>query len=492
MTEQTQNRSRTLLFNSLTQVTHREYAPLVAQLHQALEADPDFIARACVHMIEGGTNIRDTADCAAITLLAAPSNFPEYREAGRCLLLGREVYPGIKPDDVDASGFEPYRIFRIDEFIRKYSSKVPRLMRDAMTDYVRFLEEHPSRFDGVAIRSRRALKSVYTHFHIKPDARAQAVIFDDKPPAESKLAILKQIANSNDIHEQVRLVMEHKIPYTVATSVLPKLTPAVGIALIEVMSPTEALNSRAWVEKSGLLQVPEVREAYTAKVTQATRSVASIDHRKSAQGSDAGVQAAIDQAKDAAASKQQRITQNLLLMGDYSGSMERVIPIMVKFLVRIAPLCDGELSVVLFNDYAREITGVNWSSITETERAFHGIRASGYTSMQAGLELALRNGYSPQIVVIISDEGENRGSYANTLRSMDQRGLIVPHTVCLTLGEHTILTRSIETVGYRVDRFQFSGEDYYIFDQVAAILGGKPAPTLIDRILSTSLPYRAK
>jgi len=256
------------------------------------------------------------------------------------------------------------------------------------------------------------------------------------------------------------------------------------------MSPTEALNSRSWVEKSGLLQVPEVREAYTKKISQATKSVASIDYRKSAQGSDAGIQSAIDQAKESAAQQQQRITQDIGVLGDISGSMEKALPLMLKFLVRIAPLCEGDLSVVLFNDYARELDNVNWSSINDAERAVKGIRCSGYTSMQSGLDLILKNGHVPQTVVIVSDEQENRGSYAGLLSQMESRGLQVPHTVCLTIGSNTVLSRSIETKGFRVDRFQFTGEDYYIFDQVAAILGGKPAPTLVDRILSMPLPYR--
>lgn len=223
MTEQ--NRARTLLFNNLTRVQHREYAPMVSELHQALEADPDFISRACVYLANGGTNIRDTADCAVITLLTSPTLYPEYREAGRCMLLGNDVYSTL-PEDIKLSGFEPFRIFRIEEFIRKYSVKAPRWMRETMTDYVRSLEGQPTRFDGVAIRNRKALKSVYTHYHIKPDERAQAILFDDNPPADSKLGILKQIANSTDVREQVRLVVENKIPYVVASSVLPKMTPA--------------------------------------------------------------------------------------------------------------------------------------------------------------------------------------------------------------------------------------------------------------------------
>lgn len=57
-----ESRARSILFNSLTKVQHRDYAPMVAEFRAAIEQDPDFIARACVYiaassnMTRTGTN----------------------------------------------------------------------------------------------------------------------------------------------------------------------------------------------------------------------------------------------------------------------------------------------------------------------------------------------------------------------------------------------------------------------------------------------------
>ena len=41
-----------------------------------------------------------------------------------------------------------------------------------------------------------ALKRLYVLLHVKPSPRAQAVLFDEQPPAGSKLAGLKELAKA--------------------------------------------------------------------------------------------------------------------------------------------------------------------------------------------------------------------------------------------------------------------------------------------------------
>lgn len=483
MTEQ--DRARNILFQELTRVSHRDYGPGVLAFREALEADPDFTARACVHLNMGGSQIRDQQDVGIITLLQAPSHYGFYREAGRCLLLGQDVYT-IQPRGV--IGLPPFRIFRVESWIRGEESRhrVPRLMKSCLTDYVRMLESDPLRFDGVVLRNRKALKSIYINYHISPDPRAQAILFDNAPPPDSKLAILKTIAHSTDIREQVRLVMQHRIPYTVASSVLPKITPAVGVALIDVMSPTEALNSRAWVERAGLLQISEVRDAYTAKVADATASIASADHRKSAKGQDAQVQAAVEEAKEKAVKKSQRIQRRTLLLVDKSLSMERALRVAQELGARIGPLCD-DLMVVVFNDYAQEIK-VGGANLADWQRGFLGVRAGGATAPGAGLKYAIDRGFYPEQVVIITDGGENRQPlYARLMMATDQS----IHTIMIRLpGDPDVLSSTIQGAGLRLDRFETDGSDYYVYDQVISLLGGPPAQSLVEQILDIELPRR--
>jgi len=483
------SKARTILYNNLLKIAHKDYDPMVADLETALTNDPDFVSRACVSIATTGSN-RDLADCAIITLLQAPPLYNEYREAGRCLLLGKDVYD-IEPDGI--GGLPPYRIFRVDEYIRKSDKKVPRLMKSIMTDWTNKLSWQDDRFDGIVMRNRSAMKRMYKHYHITPTDRAQSILFLGKPPEGSKMAVLKQIAASKDPKEQARLVMEHKIPYVVAASVLPKLSPAVAVALIDVMTPQEALNSRHWVEESGILNIPEVKEAYLDKVGKATASAASVDFRKSAQGTDEDVAKAATRAKERAVAQGQRITRSTLLLVDISGSMESAIETAIQFGSRIAPICDGELKVILFNDYAREIVATG-TTLTEWQRMFKGIRAGGGTSMMAGLQLAMSQGFMAEQIVVVTDGGENQGNFANYLKALESTHLYSPHIVVIRVQEDmrapNVFSQRVADAGFRMDDFYSSGQDYYVYDQVAAVLGGPPAKSLIQKILDTQLPHR--
>jgi hypothetical protein len=483
MTEQ--NRARAVLYRQLMEVPHRKIEDAARAMMEVLPEDPDFVAKACVHwVIGGGTKIRDQQEAALATLLAAPPEFPEYREAGRVMALGSEVYE-TEPDGLP--GLEPYRVFRLEQLLVNMK-KSPRLRKNLMIDYVKFLEGHPTRFDGVVMRNRKAMHDAYVRNHVKPGPRAQAVLFDHEPPADSKLAILKRITNEEDGAERARLIVEYKIPYVVATSVLPKVGPEVGAALVGAMSPQEALNSRGWVERSGLLEIEVVKRLYLEKVSRATASVATAKHRKSAQGTRGDVQEAVQEAVEESVRKTERIEGSVLLLVDRSYSMERGIQVAKEFGARIAPLCPDRM-IVAFNDYAVEVRP-DGDDLLDHERAFKGITANGNTSMQAGLDYAWEHGFIPDKVVIITDGGENRGSYADQLYSVAPHA----HTILIMVEEnnwsHKPFHQTIEDKGLRVDRFEFTG-DYYLFDQAVALLGGPAAKPMVQVIMETTLPRRA-
>lgn len=484
-----QSIARSNLYQWLASVPHREYGPAVADFREALEDDPDFVARACVWLNrpESGQQIRDVQDVACITLLQAPSAFPNYREAGRCTLLGQDVYGGC-----GTSGLPPYRLFRVVEFVAASDRQVPRLMRAVVNDYFAALERDPARLDGAALRNRRAMKAAWRSYHLKPGnyPRAHAILFG-QPPPDSRLAALKSIAAMDDPTAQARAIVENRIPYVVATSVIREWTPAVGVALIEAMSPTEAVNSRAWIERAGLLQHPQVRDLYLSKVERARGSVAAMTHRQSARGEDEAVQAAVERARERAVAASRRIQRDMLLLVDKSGSMQQAIAAAQQFGSRIGPLCDGRLMAVAFDTDAREITVEEPARLASWEAAFRGVRASGSTSIGAGLKYALDRGFQPHQVVIITDTGENTQPL---LLDVASRFAEPPDFVFIVLpGERGLVMQQLRQNGHRVEVFEISDPgDYWIYDQVTAVLGGPPAKSLVEQILETELPRRAR
>lgn len=485
------NRARSLMLRALMKVSHRDYAPGVAELQIALDADPDLISRYCVHAATGGSGIRDQIDIAIITLLQSSS--PEFKEAGRVLLLGEKFYQ-IAPPYQNLSGLPPFRIFRIMRYIDQSDTKIPRLLKSLASNYLHILEQDDNWFDSVALLNRKAIKWAYKRLHLKSSDRAQAILFDNKPPADSKFAAIKLIAAESDVNEKARLIIKHGIPYRIASTLIGKFTAAAGVALISAMSPTEALNSRKWIEASGLLEMKTVKRVYLAKVKRATKSIASADHRVSAQGADEEVQAAIDSAKQTSIETGQRIESDLLMLVDKSGSMEVAIEVAIEFGARIAPLCDGELMVIAHDTEGRliNVPHEEEDSLAAWEHAFRNIRASGGTAHQRGLQLAIEKDFYPQTIVLITDGGENELNFTQMVENYASAHQIEPHVVMLytpSTISRNLLGPRLEASSIRYDEYQYDG-DYYLFDQISAILGGPPAKSLVQKILDIGLPRR--
>lgn len=488
-----ENRARSLLLRALMKVSHRDYTEGVAQLRDALMADPDLISRYCVHVSTGGSGIRDQIDIAIITLLQAPPISPEFREAGRLLLLGSRFYNIAQPYQ-NLNGLPPFRIFRIMQFIDQSDIKVPRLLKSLARTYLHQLEESIDWFDSVALLNRKNLKYAYKRFHVKPSDRAQAILFDDSPPDDSKFAIIKLIVAEPNVNEKARMIIEHEIPYRIASTLIGKFTAAAGVALVSAMTPTEALNSRKWVEASGMLEMKTVKTAYLKKVKRATKSIASADHRVSAQGTDEDVQAAVQEAKQVATETGKRIESDLLLLVDKSGSMQVAIDVAIKFGARIAPLCDGGLMVIAHDTEGRIIAVPHEEedSLSAWENAFKNIRAGGGTAHQRGWQRALESNFYPQAIVLITDGGENDLNFTNAVEQYASAHQIEPHVVMIhtpsTISQNVLGPR-LEASSLRYDQLDFDG-DYYIFDQVPVLLGGPPGKALVQRILDTELPRR--
>lgn len=497
-----EHRTRQVMYQAMLQITHGDYAKMVPQWRDALRQDPDFFSRACV-FIYNQTNITDQADVAVITLMQAPSDYADYREAGRCMLLGNGTYQ----TNVRVKGLPPFRILDVWDYIRRSDMKVPTILKSTMTDWIRAIEAVPAWLESVALYNRRRLKQVYKYHHIKPSPLAQAVLFDEKPPEGSKLAVLKQIAQSDDRNEQARLIIEHKIPDRIAASLLPADSPITLVARLAVKTPKEVLNSRKLYEESGILNIPEVREEFERKIERATASISVAEHRKSAQGTDERVQAAVERAKQKAIDQEtHRIEKTTLFMGDASSSMDTYFPVMQQIGSRIMPICDGEFMCVLFNDHA-QVLEVIGNTLADWQAAFRGKRASGWTNMQAGFELALRRGLMPDQVIIATDGGENRGTYvrnnvgsfAETLSRYADQNQMNPNVIVVGLKDtggryDNRFARSIQNKGFTVDEFPPPpGEyDYNLFDQIVAVCGGPPAVTLVQRVMETVLPERVQ
>lgn len=486
------NRARMALYQQLMNVPHRKIEPIVTGLREAMTVDPDFTARACVYLLAGGTKIRDQQDAAVITLLQAPPQFQEYRQAGRALLLGSNVYNisvGTPAKHIKVKSIPAFRVMRTLDYITQSDMKIPRLRKTITRDFVNYVQSNENVFHAIVTNNRPALIELFVREHIRPNKLAKTVLFNNEPIEDTTSWWVRKIANEPDVKLKAQWIAEQRIPYRIAVSIAPKTHPIVAMALIEVMTPTEAANSRAWIEKSGLLKNDEVKKVYLQKVGRAS-NVASIAHRASSQGADEEVQAVMEMAQEKAVKSGDRIKSDLLLLIDRSGSLSQSIDVAVEFGARIAPVCDGQLRVVVFNDYASIVTVTDPTSLKGWKNAFKGITANGGTSIAKGFMKGIEGGFHPQAICIISDGAEHIGSFTDVLDEYCNLSGMTPIVQMIRVaGEPDTVSRSIEEKRrWTYEKFEFTG-DYNLFDQATAFLGGPTPKSIVERIMDTEIPY---
>ena len=128
---------------------------------------------------------------------------------------------------------------------------LPRSLRTEVTRYLREREGDDQWFDSTALTARKTLKRLDALLHVKPGPRAQAVLFDERPPEGSKLAGLKALANAESPEVAAKLLVAHDVPFRVAVGVLKDITPVVLKALVGRMSPQEVINNLDMLRRRG-------------------------------------------------------------------------------------------------------------------------------------------------------------------------------------------------------------------------------------------------
>src|SRR5581483_4814881 len=92
----------------------------------------------------------------------------------------------------------------------------PRSLKTEIERYLREREADPDWFDGTVLMARKAVKRLYAVLHIKPGDRAQQILFNDDPPAGSRIHALRELSKTENPADQARLIIDHAIPFRVA------------------------------------------------------------------------------------------------------------------------------------------------------------------------------------------------------------------------------------------------------------------------------------
>jgi hypothetical protein len=484
------------LLNSLLTTPHRELSLVYLTHQEIVEQDPIFYVRLAA-WYAGEGEIRDHKEMFVVNLVT--SDFPGHRDVGLALLRGMPPYQVGRVFDF-VKGHVIHRRIRRDDQVdlvaqrRGLFTNVPRSMKTEITRYLREREADAEWFDSSVLQARKAMKRLYASLHIAPSPRAQAILFEEDPPPDSRLFALKVIAQAQTPSEQARAIVEHRIPYRVAASVVKQMTPTVMVALIDRMSPQELINNLGSLKRHGALDNADIKVLVEAKLEAAQTDQRVSAYKAKIAAEAAGVSQDVVDKLDAVTEAQVRargaITRPTALLIDKSGSMHESIEMGKQIGAMIAGVCQAELYAYAFDTLGYPIK-VAGPSLAEWERALRGINAGGATSCGVALEMMRRKRQAVEQIVLVTDEGENNApTFVETLMRYRQELTVDPNIVFVkTRGAIDRLEAHCQQQRIAFDAYQFSG-DYYALPNLLPLLTRPSKLDLLLDIMAYPLPER--
>ncbi len=371
---------------------------------------------------------------------------------------------------------------------------IPRAMKTEVTRYLRQREADADWFDGSVLTARKAIKRLYALLHVRPGERAQKILFDQEPPTDSRLHALRELSSAKTPAEQARVIVEHRIPYRVAATVVRQMTPTVVLALVNQMSAQELINSLGALQRRGALDTPEIKSLVEAKLADA-KSADRVSALKTGQAIEAaGVSAELrkqlEGVADAQIKAKGRITRPTALLVDKSSSMTEAIELGKRIGAIVSAICERELYVYAFDSMAHEIISKG-PDLADWERAFAGITANGATSCGVALKYLERKKQFVEQIIMVTDEEQNTPPlFVPALREYSAALRANPSVVIVrTPGGSDFVEKQCRQEGIAVDVFRFNG-DYYSLPNLVPMLARPSRLELMMEIMEYPLPQR--
>ncbi len=507
------------ILNTLLTTPHRKLDETWPVHRLLVELDPRFYVRLAAWYHAHG-DVRDHKEMFIISLVLSP--FEGHREVGLALL----------------RGLPPYQVVRVLDFIhgRKQTRKVgtgsgeakfqrngapkngaatepeaaspaatvveefglfrnpPRALRTEIVRYLREREAEPEWFDSTVLVARKALERMYALLHVAPCDRAQKILFDEEPPADSRLSALKALATAENPVDQARAIVANAIPYRVAATVIKQMTPTVLLALIDRMSPQELINNLGALRRRGAFDNADLRAMIEAKLQEAktARRVSAFKAEEAMKAVDLSedVRRVLEEVADSQVKAKGRINRPTALLIDKSGSMNVAIELGKRIGAMVSSISAQALYVYAFDTLAYPIESAG-ADLAGWEKALKGITAGGGTSCGVAIETLRRKKLYVEQIILVTDEGENTPPlFVETLKKYREEVKADPN-VCIvrTPGGQSFLEDQCRKAGIMADVFQFTG-DYYALPNLVPFLSRPSKMDLLMEILEYPLPAR--
>lgn len=509
---------RLSMLNSLLTTPHRELEKIYPTHKEISDQDPLFYRQLASWYFDNG-EIRDHKEMFCIVLCL--STFEGSRDIGLAML--RQL--------------PPYQVARVVDFINGRTTKhkvttpavparagrrgvaatpavpatstiqakkfglykvIPISMRTEVARYLREREADNAWFDASVMSGRKNIKRMYSLMHIAPSERAQSILFDNNPPEDSTLRTLKDLVNAKTPTEQAKLIIEKKIPYRVASTVVTSMTPTVMLALIEVMSDQELINNMGSLNKRGVMDNPELKEKISQRLEKAKSnkkgrmSALKATEAAKSSGVSEDLRKQLEDVSDAQIKSKGRIIRPTALLVDKSGSMSQGIEIGKQMASLISAIMDSDFYVYAFDTMPIPIKSQG-TDIASWTKAFAGINAGGGTSYGAAMAMLTRNKQLVEQVVLVGDEGEYQSpTFLSAYNAYVAEMNVKPSIFILQCGSRESYGRIREQLirnGIEVDHYEFNG-DYFSLPGLIPYLTKKSRLDLLMDVMSYPLPQR--
>ena len=509
-TQTTEQDQRLHMLNTLLTTPHRDLTSVFPVHQNMVSTDPLFYARLGAWYADNG-EIRDHKEMFVISL--ALSNFEGHRDVGLALLREMPPYQVARVVDFVAGKVEK-KVDRPATPVRGRGRRVatpaptrrevrtglfrcvPRSMTTEITRYLREREADDDWFDSCAIGSRKAMKRLYGLLHVRPSDRAQAILFDEEPPEGSRVAVVKALRSALTPAEQAKAIMDHKIPYRIASTVINQMTPSVLLALVEVMSDQELINNLGSLKRRGAMNNPEIKEVIskrleTAKTSKRVAALKSVEAAKAA-GVDEEMAQQLADIADTQVKSRGRIIRPTALLVDKSSSMHNAIEIGKRMAAMISAIMDADFYCYAFDSmpYPIQSSGTDLGS---WEKAFRGISAGGCTGCGCSLAAMARSSQRVEQIFMITDEGENEPpAFLKAYQDYCEKMAVQPSVFILQTGSTNSfgnILDKLQRAGVEVEAYRFDG-DYYSLPNLIPYLTKANRLDLLMEIMTYPLPER--
>jgi hypothetical protein len=349
--------------------------------------------------------------------------------------------------------------------------------------------------------ARKYIKRLMALIHYGLSDRSQAIMFEGNPPEGSRLKDLKELASAGSAAAQAKIIIDRKIPYRVASTVVTSMTPTVMLALIEVMSPQELINSLGALKRRGVMDNPDLKALIMEKLEAAKKGkrVAALKATDAvkASGVDADVAKVLEEVADTQIKAKGRIKRSTALLVDKSGSMDQAIDIGKRMGSMISAIMDAEFYCYAFDTMPYRITSKG-EDLASWEKAFAGIKANNATCYGAAMVAMRTAGQRVEQIVLVGDEGENRSpAFLKAYEEYCAALNVKPSVFIIQTGaqrfRHTFgqILGKLQRAGVDVDSYEFPLDgDYYSLPGLIQYLIKPSRLELLMEIMAYPLPER--